>query len=152
DQTGQSASGPLQVEYEASDPCVVAVGGTSLKLSANGAVASEVGWSSSGGGKSMYFPRPAWQKAPGVSGHRRLLPDVAAPADPDEGGYVVLNGQVRQYGGTSWSAPIWAGFCALINDARTRAGKSPLPFLNPLIYPLRTECFRDVTKGSNGAY
>jgi kumamolisin len=87
-----------------------------------------------------------------MSGQRRLVPDVSAAADPDEGGFVVLNGHVVQYGGTSWSAPIWAGFCALINEARTKAGKGRLPFLNPLIYPLRSECFRDVTMGSNGAY
>jgi len=152
DQTGQGATGPLQVEYEASDPCVVAVGGTTLKLASDGSVASEVGWASSGGGKSMYFTRPAWQDAPGISGNRRLIPDVAATADPDEGGFVLLNGNVEQYGGTSWSAPVWAGFCALLNEARTKAGKAALPFLNPLIYPLRSECFRDVPKGSNGAY
>ena len=152
DQTGHTSTGPLQVEYEASDPCVVAVGGTSLTLAADGSVAHETGWASSGGGKSIYFARPSWQKAPGISGHRRLLPDVAAPADPDEGGFVLLNGHVEQYGGTSWSAPVWAGFCALINEARTKAGKSTLPFLNPLLYPRRTECFRDVPKGSNGAY
>ena len=152
DSTGHSPTGPLQVEYEASDPCVVAVGGTSLTLAADGSVASETAWSSGGGGKSMYFPRPSWQQAPGVSGHRRLVPDVSATADPDEGGFVLLNGQVQQYGGTSWSAPVWAGFCALINEARTKAGKGTLPFLNPLLYPRRTECFRDVSKGSNGAY
>jgi len=152
DETGHSATGPLQVEYESSDPCVIAVGGTTLKLAHDGTVASESGWASSGGGKSAYFPRPSWQSAPGMSGKRRLVPDVSAAADPDEGGFVVLNGHVVQYGGTSWSAPIWAGFCALINEARTKAGKGRLPFLNPLIYPLRSECFRDVTMGSNGAY
>jgi kumamolisin len=152
DETGQSPTGPLQAEYSASDSCVVAVGGTTLKLTSKGTVSSEVGWSSSGGGKSAYFPRPSWQQAPGMSGHRRLVPDVAATADPDEGGFVMLNGQVQQFGGTSWSAPIWAGFCALINEARAKKGKAPLPFINPLIYPLRTTCFRDITTGNNGAY
>jgi kumamolisin len=142
----------LQVEYESSDPCVVAVGGTTLKLSAGGSVASEVGWSGGGGGKSMYFPRPSWQTGPGISGERRLVPDVALTADPEEGGFVFLNGQVQQFGGTSWSAPVWAGFCALINEARAKAGKPLLPFLNPLLYSIASECFRDVTTGSNGAY
>jgi kumamolisin len=152
DQTGQSATGPTQVEYQSSDPCVIGVGGTTLTLSASGQVAGEVGWSSGGGGKSQYFPRPAWQTGPGVSGTRRLLPDVSVTADPDEGGFVVLDGKVRQYGGTSWSAPVWAGFCALINEARVNAGKPTLPFLNPLIYPLRATCFRDIQSGSNGVY
>jgi len=152
DQTGHSSTGPTQVEYESSDPCVIGVGGTTLRLAADGHVASEVGWASSGGGKSMYFGRPSWQNDPNATGNRRLVPDVSATADPDEGGFVLLHGQVKQYGGTSWSAPVWAGFCALINEARVKAGKAALPFLNPLIYPLRSTCFRDIEAGSNGAY
>jgi kumamolisin len=83
----------------------------------------------------------------------RLVPDVSAVADPNTGALLVLHGKGTQIGGTSWSAPIWAGFCAMINEARNKAGKPPLPFLNPLLYPLMgTACFRDVTAGSNGAY
>jgi len=152
DQTGHGSGGPLQVEYESSDPCVIGVGGTTLKLAATGAVGNEVGWANGGGGKSMYFDRPVWQKAPGMSGTRRLVPDVSATADPNHGGFVILHGQVVQFGGTSWSAPIWAGFCALINEARAKNGKPALPFLNPLIYPLHDSCFRDIVSGSNGAF
>ena len=66
---------------------------------------------------------------------------------------LILNGKRQQIGGTSWSAPVWAAFCALINEARHKNGKPPLPFLNPLIYPLLgSNCFRDITSGSNGAY
>ena len=51
------------------------------------------------------------------------------------------------------SAPVWAGFCARINEARTTAGKPRLAFLNPLIYPLAgTDCFRDIEGGSNGKF
>jgi kumamolisin len=154
DQTGHSSAGPLQAEYEASDPCVIGVGGTSLRLAANGHVSTEVAWPSSGGGKSMYFPRPVWQKGNGVpQGGQRLVPDVSAAADPNEGAVLFLNGKRVQIGGTSWSAPVWAAFCALINEARQKKGKQPLPFLNPLLYPLLgTNCFRDIVTGSNGAY
>jgi kumamolisin len=152
DQTGHSPTGPLQAEYEATDSCVIAVGGTSLELTVKGTVASETGWQSSGGGKSIYFQRPRWQAGPGMSGSRRLVPDVSATADPEYGGFVVLRGQSQQYGGTSWSAPIWAGICALLNAARVNADKQPLPFLNPLIYPLASSCIRDIVTGSNGAY
>ena len=47
---------------------------------------------------------------------------------------------------------MWAGFCALINAARKNGNKPPLPFLNPLIYPLATTCFRDIRTGNNGMY
>jgi kumamolisin len=152
DDTGHSSDGPTQAEYASSDPCVIAVGGTTLQLALDGSVASEVGWSSGGGGKSIYFPRPVWQTGPGVGGSNRLVPDVSATADPDDGGFVLLNGHVQQIGGTSWSTPIWAGICALINSGRQKAGKPALPFLNPLIYPLATLGFRDILAGSNGLY
>ncbi|HEY1861581.1 MAG TPA: S53 family peptidase [Gemmataceae bacterium] len=154
DDTGHSPTGPQQAEYESSDPCVIAVGGTTLTLSTKGEVANEIGWSSSGGGKSIFFKRPDWQKGLGMpADNARLVPDVSAAADPDTGALLVLHGKVTQIGGTSWSAPIWAGICALINEARAATGKPFLPFLNPLIYPLMgTACFRDVTAGSNGAF
>jgi kumamolisin len=154
DNTGHSSGGPLQAEYESSDPCVIAVGGTSLTLAPSGQVADETGWTSGGGGKSTFFKRPVWQQGAGMPPDDvRLVPDVSAAADPNTGALLVLHGKGTQIGGTSWSAPIWAGFCAMINEARNKAGKPPLPFLNPLLYPLMgTACFRDVTAGSNGAY
>jgi kumamolisin len=154
DDSGHSATGPTQAEYESSDPTVVGVGGTTLKLTPAGAVKTEVGWTSSGGGKSIFFPRPAWQKGNGVpAGRTRLVPDVSLVADPSTGAFLVLNGQVVQMGGTSWSAPVWAGFCALLNEARGKARKPFLPFLNPLLYPLQgTACFRDIQAGNNGDF
>jgi kumamolisin len=154
DQTGHSPTGPTQAEYESSDPAVVGVGGTTLTLAPDGTVASESGWASGGGGKSIFFPRPSWQTGDGVpSGNQRLVPDVSLTADPDEGAFLVLHGNVEQIGGTSWSAPVWAGLCALINEARAKAGNSALPFLNPIIYPLMgSPCFRDIITGSNGAF
>jgi kumamolisin len=152
--SGHSATGPTQVEYESSDPCVIGVGGTHLVLKANGDVATETAWPSSGGGKSIFFKRPSWQKGHGVpKGKTRLVPDVSLAADPDTGAFVVLHGSVQQIGGTSWSAPVWAGFCALINEARAKANKPALPFLNPLLYPLLGgKAFRDIDGGSNGAF
>jgi kumamolisin len=154
DDSGHGSTGPLQVEYESSDPCVVGVGGTSLTLAANGKVAGETGWAGAGGGKSAFFARPAWQTGGGLPpGNMRLVPDVSLVADPETGAFLVMNGKVQQIGGTSWSAPVWAAFCALINEARMKANKQPVGFLNPLLYPLKgTPCFRDVTEGSNGAY
>ncbi|MDQ6759702.1 MAG: S53 family peptidase [Acidobacteriota bacterium] len=154
DASGHSPTGPLQAEYESSDSSVIGVGGTSLQLDGTGAATSETGWSGSGGGTSIFFDRPVWQTGAGVpAGPKRVVPDVSLVADPNTGAFLVLHGHNSQFGGTSWSAPVWAGFCALMNEARHNAGKPFLPFLNPLIYPLRgTPAFRDVTAGSNGSF
>jgi kumamolisin len=153
DESGHSPTGVTQAEYESSDPSVIGVGGTTLRLAADGTVASETGWTGGGGGKSIFFPRPAWQKGSGVTGTKRLVPDVSLTADPNFGALLILHGKTMQIGGTSWSAPVWAGFCALLNEARAKAKQPALPYLNPLIYPLiGTAAFRDITSGSNGAY
>jgi kumamolisin len=155
DSSGQNSDGPLQVEYAACDPNVIGVGGTTLVLAADGTVSRETGWSGSGGGKSKSISRPAWQVGAGISGAKRLVPDVSLTADPADGVFLILNGKQfpGELGGTSWSAPVWAGFCALINESRAKAGKPALSFLNPQIYPLLgTSCFRDITNGTNGAY
>jgi kumamolisin len=154
DATGHSPTGPLQAEYGSSDASVVGVGGTTLRLGATGTVISETGWSGGGGGASRFFARPAWQMGAGIpAGNQRLVPDVGLVADPNTGAFLVFHGHNSQIGGTSWSAPVWAGFCSLINEARKKAGKPFLPFLNPLMYPLRgTPAFRDVTAGSNGKF
>jgi kumamolisin len=142
------------VSYFASSAAVTAVGGTTLRLNSSGAVTSETGWSGSGGGISGKIGRPSWQSGAGVpSGTTRLVPDISANADPNTGYYLVLNGQVTQIGGTSASAPVWAGFSALINQSRATIGKRSLGLLGPRVYPLiGTSSFRDITSGSNGAY
>jgi kumamolisin len=154
DVTGHSSGGPTQVEYESSDINVIGVGGTTLNLAPDGSVQSERGWTGSGGGKSGRFTRQSWQHGPGVpAGNERLVPDVALAADPNTGACVILHGQRQQIGGTSWSTPCWAGFCALINEARGKAGKPALTFLPPKLYPLLgSSSFRDITAGSNGAF
>ncbi len=45
---------------------------------------------------------------------------------------------------------MWAGFCAHLIEARSKARKPFLPFLNPLLYPLQgTACFRDIGVGNS---
>ena len=151
---GAVMDGTLQPSYYASDPSVTGVGGTSLTLQSSGAVETETAWDGSGGGVSGFYQRPSWQTGNGVpAGTMRVVPDVACPADPDTGAYVFLDGYGQQIGGTSWAAPTWAGFCALINEARTKAGLGPIGLLNPKIYPLiGSSSFRDITSGANGGY
>jgi len=151
-----NGDGTPHVELPSGDPNVTGVGGTALTLDASGNASSEVVWNNSygspGGGTSIFFSRPSWQTGTGLpGGTMRAVPDVAAVADPNTGGVVIYNGAQDVYGGTSLSSPIWAGFCALINQARTSRGLSPLGLLGPRIYPLLgTGNFRDITSGSNG--
>src|SRR5271166_2639944 len=120
-------------------------------LNSNGAESSELAWSYSGGGVSEYFARPSWQTGTGMpSGTMRAVPDVACPADPNNGAVLFYNGAQAVIGGTSWSSPTWAGYCALINQARSNAGLSQIGLLGPKIYPLiGSTNFRDITSGSN---
>jgi len=143
----------LTVEYPASDNWVTAVGGTSLN-SITGP--SELGWSGSGGGVSQVFAEPTYQSSDFyLSG--RGVPDVSMDADPSTGVYVYCNqgspctGWLSGVGGTSLSAPLWAGSVAVLNHALG----TKLGFLNPLIYAVYTTSeyssdFHDVTSGSNG--
>ncbi|HEV3063698.1 MAG TPA: hypothetical protein VGX93_00095 [Chthoniobacterales bacterium] len=85
--------------------------------------AASLAWSYSGGGVSEYFTRPSWQIGTGMpGGTMRAVPDVACPADPNNGAVLFYNGAQTVVGGTSWSSPTWAGYCALINQARSNAG------------------------------
>jgi subtilase family serine protease len=75
----------------------------------------------SGGGESVYFQKPAYQKA--LAGTGRLLPDISAVADPQTGAIIVTPNDsgsktvVEVIGGTSLSSPVFSGIWALANQA-----------------------------------
>jgi kumamolisin len=167
--TGDSGSDCLGdkttvADYPAVEPYIVAVGGTTLTLSSDGSYGSEAAWSGSGGGVSSLFGAASFQgdlQSP-YSGHRSY-PDVAFNADPNSGEptWVHLNPKTNkkskkaQYiviGGTSIAAPQWAGFLALVNEARGSA----IGFIDPVVYSLagtdQSTYFNDVTSGDDGAY
>jgi len=61
------------------------------------------------------------------------------------------------YGGTSFAAPMWAGYMALVNQQAATLGQKPLGFLNPALYALGNAggngyaaAFHDISAGSNG--
>ena len=156
---GFDSTAPVQANYPASDPNITSVGGTALVLSAFGGVVSETSWFSNGGGTgggiSKVFARPSWQTGLGVPNvNFRMVPDVAAAGDPSTGAFVVHQGKQLTIGGTSWSSPMWAGFCALINQGRANVNRKPLGALNPELYQFLgvSGYFRDITAGTNGAY
>ena len=61
---------------------------------------------------------------------------------------VVVNNKDAQSGGTSAAAPVFGAVIALVNDARLRAGKKALGFLNPLVYQFGPEVLTDIVSGS----
>src|SRR5205823_11568369 len=81
--SGDSGAG---VEYPASSPGVVAVGGTTLSTDASGNYAGETAWSGSGGGQSAFEVEPLYQAnypVPNDSGGKRGVPDVSYDGDPN---------------------------------------------------------------------
>jgi kumamolisin len=151
--------------YPADDAYVTSVGGTVLTTNgAGGRWMSESAWSYSGGGISPdNIAIPSYQKAAGVitranKGSKTLRngPDVAAEANTDN--YICYDGMCEGgWGGTSFAAPRWAGYLALVNQQSVAKGKSTLGFINPTIYAIGlgsrySTDFHDITSGSNGTY
>jgi subtilase family serine protease len=157
-----------EVSLPASDPFVLAAGGTVLDAShQTGAYRGETAWGppdggapgttdqASGGGFSHLFSRPGYQAGiPGI-GAARGVPDVAADAYGHTGMALAISmgdGKIAigDSGGTSASAPFWAGIIALADQY---AGHS-LGFVNPALYaiargPRYHAAFHDITKGNN---
>ncbi|HEY1914557.1 MAG TPA: protease pro-enzyme activation domain-containing protein [Streptosporangiaceae bacterium] len=149
------------------DPFAIAVGGTTLGLGASGDRLFETGWSdganvikngrwnlkeeegASGGGPSIKFAQPAYQKGivPASLGTTRSAPDIAANADPFTGmalGALTFSKTAppvySQFpiGGTSESSPLVAG----VVIAAQQGEKTPFGFINPSIYALNgTDAF-----------
>lgn len=152
------------VSWPASDPYVLAVGGTSLSLNAAGAYSSETVWNSkssgaSGGGLSSLYPEPDYQQqVPNqmLLQGRRGIPDVSFPAK----GFLIYGtfqtGLLGKLSPGTWdhwdiqnttgaSAACWAGLIALANQI---SGK-PLGFLQPALYSLHGQDMHDLTNGDN---
>jgi kumamolisin len=145
----------------ASLPEMTDVGGTTLSTDADGRWLAEQAWYDvplsvgSGGGVSNLFDRPEWQRAvmPDSDTERRLTPDVAAVADPFTGVRIIFKGTELVGGGTSQSAPIWAGLAAVMNQYLLANGGQLIGAFNPLLYRIAEgaplPAFRDVTLGAN---
>ena len=73
-----------------------------------------------GGGESQFWPRPVWQNKIVASGHWRMVPDVAALADPYTGFALVLTVGSTKYGevigGTSLASPIFTAIWAVADQ------------------------------------
>jgi subtilase family serine protease len=165
--TGGSFPPVKEVNLPAAEPLVLATGGTSLNAShATGTYNSETAWGlpfgspgtqfqASGGGFSRRIARPSYQNnVPGIAAARGV-PDVSADASPHTGMALVISDGANQYtirnsGGTSATAPLWAGLIALADQYSGRH----LGFVNPAIYRIGRsaayhDAFHDITTGSN---
>ena len=138
--------GRANVDLPASAPHVIGCGGTKKPHAG-----AETVWNDdpgkttgegTGGGYSTLFPMPSWQ-AGAPHGPGRMVPDVAANADPNTGYEIILYGASTVVGGTSAVAPLYAGLFASFG--------SKLGFITPTLY-LNSACFTDITQGNNGAF
>jgi subtilase family serine protease len=153
--------------WPADDAYVVSVGGTDLvTASAAGPWKSETAWTDSGGGISPdKVAIPSWQQLSGVinssnkgSTSLRNGPDVSANANFS---FYTCSDQTtclaNEYGGTSFAAPMWAGYIALVNQQLVANGEATIGFINPTIYAQNVTSsyaadFHDITSGTSGSY
>jgi len=158
--------------WPAEDANVVTVGGTDLITAGAGkAWSSETAWADSGGGISPdSIAIPSWQKLSGVinssnkgSTTVRNGPDVSANANFT---FYVCADQTtctaNLYGGTSFAAPMWAAYLALVNQQLVAKKEPAIGFINPTIYAQNVSGgalsaayatnFHDIVSGASGSY
>lgn len=177
--TNGAPGGVPMVEYPASSPYVVAVGGTDLFSNADGSYLGETSWEAGGGGLSQFEYSPYWESptqpvgTTAVGYSFRGTPDVAMDASI-ETGYLVYSSAQATNGsctpcieaGTSLASPLAAGAYARMQSSHGNA----LGFGAPLFYRIYTNNpsssaasagppptslvggFHDVLAGSNGGY
>lgn len=151
----------INTGFPSTAPHNTAVGGTRLVMSGTSYVSESVwntcapcpgnSWSATGGAPSTYFTAPSWQNFP-VGQTMRAASDVSAVADPATGAYVRYNNAWYSVGGTSLSAPLWAGYWTDIIDAMGRQGTANIVLWNIANGPFGSQWFRDVTTGNNGDF
>ncbi len=162
--------GAADPEYPSYSPNAVSVGGTTLTLNGDNSYNSETGWGyqsasvgafiGSGGGISQYELEPAFQQGVQSTGFR-TTPDVSLVADPATGVWIAdtynldPSNPFEVVGGTSLSAPAWAGLLALVNQGSAAAGGSALNSSSPTeaqqaLYSLPQNDYNVISTGTNG--
>ena len=161
------------VDFPGSSPYVISVGGTNVHatISASGNVTkygSETAWEygncsendglssngAGGGGKSIVYAKPSYQKALTPKDGRRDVPDVSLLSDDvNDGLFIYQGGLEGGNGGTSEAAPQWAGLLAIIEQYYFSYTGVVDPHVR--LYALaasaeRASYFHDVSGGNNG--
>lgn len=157
--TNGAPAGIPDVNYPASSPYVVSVGGTTLLTNADGSYDQEAAWVAGGGGPSLFEYQPYWQGgvAPPTGSAcvetlacaGKTVPDVAMDADPESGASVYVGGTPEGIGGTSLASPLTLGVWARLESAHGNA----LGFAAPDLYAANgTAGFHDIVLGDTGPY
>jgi kumamolisin len=172
------SDGKAYVDFPASSPYALAVGGTTIPLK-NGQQ-PDIAWKegqgvrrrnsddgSTGGGVSAIFRRPSWQQSidiPSVNAHAiagRIVPDISANADWVASPYLlIVDGHPEPNGGTSAATPLIASLVTLINARNMAAARERVGYAAPQLYqpaagaapdspPVGQLACRDVTVGDN---
>ncbi|HEU6448133.1 MAG TPA: immunoglobulin domain-containing protein [Verrucomicrobiae bacterium] len=151
------------ISFPGDTPYITQVGGTTLTMNSSGeSYNSETVWNwgygvGSGGGISTQYGIPDYQTNISMTANQgsttmRNTPDVAMTADNV---YVRADGSdYINMGGTSCSAPLWAGFAALVNQQAMASGKGPIGFINSAVDAIASSgdynnCFHDIVDGDN---
>lgn len=161
-------------ELRAAGYCLTSLGCNPATNPAFGTYQSEIVWNegpifgdfqaffssteATGGGFSVIFDQPSYQKGTIRASKQRAVPDVAYNAAILHGVLTYLNipgvlAGFYRFGGTSAGAPQWAAITAIANQ---RAGER-LGFLNPTIYTIGKMnktypvTFHDITQGTNSS-
>jgi len=168
------------VEYPASSPWVVGVGGTDFTNDAigDGTRPTEYAWTESGGGISTLEPAQPWQLdladestptcVTDVNSNVttpffcRVVPDVAAMSGDLTAGFgTYVDGAEGFYLGTSLSAPLWQGMWARVDATAplaTNGCTQGVGFAAPLLYGIAGDsakyaaAMHDIIVGDNGPF
>jgi subtilase family serine protease len=158
------------VSVPSNSPYATAVGGTSVLNNPGSSNQTVAGWGNNavyiamagaadppvqlgfqggaGGGESVFFRKPSWQKD--LPGKGRQVPDVSALADPYTGFVVVCTSDGEQnalagVGGTSLASPIFTSIWAIADQYNG----APLGFAAPHIARLKPGQITDVLPTSS---
>ena len=140
-------------QFPATDPQVIAVGGTHLVKDSSTRGWTETAWSGGGSGCSTVYAKQAWQT--GVTDSlctKRMEADISAVADPNTGVAVFgpanfgFHSSWLVFGGTSVAAPLVGG---MIGNAHNYSGEGAE--LTYELYAGNHAVVNDVTSGHNGS-
>ncbi len=161
-------SGSTSIDFPSDDPNITQVGGTTLLTTGPGGnwvsetvwnegSVSHGGYIGSSGGISTSYSIPSYQQGISMSDNQgstamRNVPDVAMVADNIA--FVADNGKNEIGTGTSFAAPLWAGFIALVNQSAAASGQHSVGQVNPALYAIGKRAnyasdFHDITVGDN---